>query len=45
MNNCKWFVYDDYYETQCSNSMDDVDYNNISPTYCPYCGDKITIEE
>lgn len=42
---CRWWEYDDYYETECSNQMEVEDYDPIQPTYCPYCGGKIKIEQ
>ena len=44
MNICKWYFYTDYFETECSNSITDNDYGNIQPTYCPYCGNEIEID-
>ena len=44
-NFCIWTFYTDYYETGCSNQMDEEDYDRVQPEYCAYCGDKITIEK
>lgn len=40
-NVCVYTFYSDYYETGCQHSIEEYDYDNIVPTYCPYCGDKI----
>ena len=44
MEECVWIFYNDYYETDCSNQMEEEDMENISPVYCPYCGCKIKFE-
>jgi DNA-directed RNA polymerase subunit RPC12/RpoP len=46
MSKCTWYFYDEdeYYETECGASIEKEDKDNICPTYCPYCGDKIKIE-
>ena len=40
---CEWTFYTDYYETGCSNQMEEEDYEPIQPIYCPFCGNKINI--
>lgn len=44
-NFCVWIQYPDYYETGCANQIEEGDYEPIQPIFCPYCGDKITVEE
>lgn len=41
MSKCKWDKYEDYYDSQCGNQMDECDFDNVCPSFCPYCGDKI----
>ena len=47
MSKCWWIPYEDgdYYETECSNSIEKEDMDNICPTYCPWCGEEIEIEK
>lgn len=43
MNKCEWILYgeEEYYETECGQSPEKWDIDNICPTYCPWCSDKI----
>lgn len=38
---CNWWLYTDYYETECNHQMEYKDYESVQPVYCPYCGNKI----
>lgn len=42
---CEWYLYTDYYETDCGNQMEKEDYDSTQPTYCPFCGNKIDNQE
>jgi hypothetical protein len=41
---CTWYFYTDYYEADCGNQMEEEDFEPIQPTFCPFCGGKIDIE-
>lgn len=46
---CNWIRYGeantDYFETQCSHSLEFEEYDIICPSFCPYCGNKISINK
>ena len=46
MTHCEWILYEeeDYYETECGQSAEKWDIDNISPDFCPWCGAKIKWE-
>lgn len=44
MSKCKWYFYTNYYETDCSSQIEEEDFELIQPTFCPFCGGKIDIE-
>lgn len=38
---CTYTPYGDYFETDCGEGYEVEDYDNIEPTYCPFCGRQI----
>ena len=40
---CYYDEYEDYLESSCGNQIDKCDFENICPTFCPFCGEEISV--
>ena len=41
---CTYYFYEDYYETDCSNQLEEEEFTNLDATYCPFFCFLIEIE-